>query len=225
MKLSIIIPVLNEQNSIAAFLQSLQSLREAGSELIVVDGGSSDDTVVSALGLCDKLLNAEKGRALQMNMGANAASGAVLLFLHADTRLPSNADKIILTSIANSKRCWGRFDVKLSSDSSLFRLIAGMMNFRSRVTGIATGDQAIFVSADIFRQIGGFQNIPLMEDIAISKQLKKISTPICLHEKVTTSSRRWEEQGSWKTILLMWRLRWAYFLGEDPKVLVAKYYH
>jgi len=224
-KLSIIIPVFNEENSITVFLQSLQWLRETGNELIVVDGGSHDDTVACTLGLCDKQLNSEKGRALQMNAGANAASGDVLLFLHADTLLPSNANESILKSISDSKKCWGRFDVKLSGKLLLFLLIAGLMNLRSRVTGIATGDQAIFVRADTFSQVCGYQNIPLMEDIAISKQLKKISAPICLREKVITSSRRWEEQGSWKTIILMWRLRWAYFFGEDPKVLVAKYYH
>ncbi len=225
MKLSIIIPVLNEENSIAAFLQSLQRLREAGNELIVVDGGSHDNTMTHATGLCDMQLISEKGRALQMNAGAKAASGDVLLFLHADTLLPTIASEKILKSITDGKRCWGRFDVKLSGKAFLFYLIASLMNLRSRVTGIATGDQAIFVRADIFSQIGGFQNIPLMEDIAISKQLKNISSPICLREKVITSSRRWEEHGSWKTIVLMWRLRLAFFLGEDPKVLVTKYYH
>jgi len=224
MKLSIIIPVLNEEKSINGFLKNLQTLRTGGHELIVVDGGSQDQTEHCCNGLCDVFLGAEKGRALQMNEGASQASGEVLLFLHADTVLPNNVDLLIEKTLRKPECIWGRFDIKLTGSSILFSLIALLMNIRSRLSGIATGDQAIFVKTEAFRRLGGYERIPLMEDIAISKQLKRIASPVCLKEKVVTSSRRWEENGTLKTIVLMWRLRLAYFLGADPKVLVEKYY-
>ena len=223
-KISIIIPVLNEENSIHQFLDQLQWLRNAGHELIVVDGGSTDNTLKFAQGCYDLLLHSAKGRAKQMNAGAAAASGDTLLFLHADTSLPSAADMLIGNALSTHNKVWGRFDVRLTGGSLLFRMIERLMNMRSRITGIATGDQAMFVKAAPFSQLGGFEEIPLMEDVSLSKRLKRFSPPVCLCEKVVTSSRRWEENGIWKTIILMWQLRLAYFLGEDPHTLVNKYY-
>ena len=224
MNISVIIPVLNEACSIQSFLKDHQWMRQAGHEIIVVDGGSVDQTAELTKNLCDQLLYSKKGRALQMNSGASAANGSALLFLHADTELPANADQLIIDALSNDKKAWGRFDVKLSGNSLWFRIIERMMNLRSRITGIATGDQAIFVRAETFSQLNGFENIPLMEDISLTKRLKKVSFPICLRSKVITSSRRWEDNGVWKTIFLMWKLRFAYYLGQDPNVLVRKYY-
>ncbi len=222
-RLSIIIPALNEAAGIAATLEPLQLLRACGHEVIVVDGGSSDGTVELAAPLCDQVLTAERGRARQMNAGARAAGGEVLLFLHADTLLPSDADRLILEGLARSGRGWGRFDVRLSGRHSLLRLTAWLMSGRSRLTGIATGDQAIFVQRDRFEAVGGFPDIPLMEDLALSRALRRRGRPLCLRQRVTTSSRRWEERGIVRTILLMWRLRLAYYLGADPHELAQHY--
>jgi len=224
MKLSIIVPVFNEAGTIISFLEPLQRLRERGHELIIVDGGSNDETPVLAKPLSDKCVTAKKGRAAQMNLGALVASGEVYMFLHADTLLPVNSDNFVEKAMVKTKRKWGRFNIKLSGKGITLRLIGWLMNLRSRLTGIATGDQCIFVEAETFKQIGGFKNIPLMEDIAFSKALKKVSRPICLKQKALTSSRRWEQYGVWRTIFLMWKLRWAYFRGVDPKKLAAKYH-
>lgn len=224
MKLSIIVPVFNEAATILSFLEPLQRLRNKGHELIVVDGGSTDDTIVLAKPLCDKCVNAKKGRASQMNLGALVAKGDVYMFLHADTLLPVNADNFVEKAIVKTKRKWGRFNIKLSGKGFSLRIVEALMNIRSRMTGIATGDQCIFVEAKTFKKIGGFKNIPLMEDIAFSKSLKKVSRPICLKQKALTSSRRWEQYGVWRTIFLMWKLRWAYFRGVDPRKLAAKYH-
>jgi rSAM/selenodomain-associated transferase 2 len=171
----------------------------------------------------DQVLSAPRGRALQMNVGAAKANGDVLLFLHADTRLPGEAERLVLDGLARSGHAWGRFDVVIEGRHPMLRLVAAMMNLRSRLTGIATGDQAIFVKRDAFQAAGGFPEIPLMEDIALSKRLKRGGRPLCLRERATTSGRRWETHGVFRTILLMWRLRLAYFLGADPAALAGRY--
>jgi rSAM/selenodomain-associated transferase 2 len=222
-KLSIIVPVLNEGESIADALDALADLRALGVEVIVVDGGSRDATVLRARARADRVISAPRGRALQMNAGAEKACGDVLLFLHADTRLPADADHIVLNGLARSGRGWGRFDVKIDGDSSLLVAVAWLMNVRSRLTGIATGDQAIFVRRNAFRSIGGFPAIALMEDIALSKRLKRVSRPLCLRACAVTSGRRWDKNGVIGTVLLMWRLRLAYFFGADPKALARQY--
>lgn len=219
--LSIIIPALNEADSIVATLQSLQALRQRGHEVILTDGGSNDATVLLAGPWVDQITHSPCGRALQMNSGAQAARGQVLLFLHADTLLPPDADRLLLEALQT--HCWGRFDVRLSGTRIGLRVIEWLMNWRSRLSGIATGDQAIFVRREAFRAIGGFPTIPLMEDIALSRALKNRGRPHCLRAHVTTSSRRWEQHGLIRTVLLMWRLRLAYWLGADPAQLAKQY--
>lgn len=216
-------PVLDEAAGLAERLAALAPLRARGAEVILVDGGSTDGTQAIALGRCDVLLAAPRGRAAQMNAGAAQARGDVLLFLHADTRLPDGADDAILDGLEGTGRAWGRFDVAIEGRSPLLPLVAAMMNLRSRLTGIATGDQAMFVRRDAFERAGRFPEIPLMEDIALSRALKAISPPVCLHAKVRTSGRRWDANGALRTILLMWRLRFAYFRGADPAQLALRY--
>jgi rSAM/selenodomain-associated transferase 2 len=223
MKLSVIVPVLNEAAHLEVSLRALQELRARGAEVIVADGGSTDGTVRLALPLADQVLPAARGRASQMNAGAAVSRGEVLLFLHADTLLPDNADRLLLGAMAASGLCWGRFDVRISGRSHLFPLIASMMNLRSRLTGIATGDQGIFVRRRDFAAVGGFPAQPLMEDIAISVRLRRRSRPLCLRAAVTTSGRRWETRGAWRTVLLMWRLRLRYWLGVPPETLAEEY--
>ena len=221
--LSIIVPVLNEGATIAAQLAALQPLRAAGAEIVLVDGGSGDGTADLARALVNRLIVAPRGRAVQMNAGARASRGAVLLFLHADTTLPAAAAALVLHAIDGAGAQWGRFDVRIDGRHQLLRLVERMMNCRSRLSGVATGDQAMFVRREVFERIGGFPEIPLMEDIALSTQLRKIARPACLREPVTTSGRRWEKHGVWRTILLMWRLRAAYFFGADPQQLAIRY--
>jgi rSAM/selenodomain-associated transferase 2 len=220
--LSIIIPALNEAAGIVVLLQSLQGLRAQGAEIIVADGGSADATIQLALPLADQVMTAPKGRASQMNAGAAIARAPLLLFLHADTRLPAGAMPQLVRAIAQGA-LWGRFDVKISGNTSGLGLIGTMMNLRSRLSGIATGDQAIFVRRDVFNQLGGFPDLPLMEDISFSRQMKRLGRPACLFEKVITSGRRWEKHGVLRTILLMWSLRLRFFLGADPADLAREY--
>jgi rSAM/selenodomain-associated transferase 2 len=222
-KLSIIIPALDEGEEIVATLDRLAHLRALGVEVIVVDGGSHDATVQRARMRSDRVISAPRGRASQMNAGAVKASGDVLLFLHADTRLPDDAEHVVLGGLDRAGRVWGRFDARIEGKRPLLSLVAWFMNVRSRLTGIATGDQAIFVRRDAFNAVGGFPPIPLMEDIAVSKQLKRRSPPLCLRELVVTSGRRWERNGIFSTILLMWWLRLAFFFGADPKKLARRY--
>lgn len=224
-ELSIIMPTLNEAVGIVAALQPLQALRDRGAEIIVVDGGSADGTAELAQPWADRILDAPRGRARQMNAGAAVAQGRVLLFLHADTRLPEDADRLVTAAIGQmlAGRTWGRFDIDIEGRSSWLKLIARMMNLRSRLSGIATGDQAIFVAHSAFCAVGGFPDIPLMEDIALSKVLKQLGPPVCLAARVTTSGRRWETHGVWRTILLMWWLRLRYFFGADPTRLALEY--
>jgi rSAM/selenodomain-associated transferase 2 len=220
--LSIIVPTLNEANGIVEALSALRSLRERGAEIIVVDGGSDDRTADLARPDCDRLLLALRGRATQMNAGAAAAQGQILLFLHADTRLPQDADQLIRDGLSPN-RVWGRFDVRIAGAHPLLSVVAMLMNIRSRLTGIATGDQAIFVDQRAFAAVGGFADIPLMEDIVLSRQLKRLGRPLCLSTPVITSGRRWETHGVLRTIVLMWRLRLAFFLGAKPTQLVHRY--
>jgi rSAM/selenodomain-associated transferase 2 len=220
--LSIIMPVLNEAERIVTALEALAPLRRREVEVIVVDGGSSDATVQYAETLADRVISSPRGRAVQMNAGAAVARGEVLLFLHADTTLPQDADRLVLDALRKSRRAWGRFDVRIEGRAFL-TIVAAMMNIRSRLTGIATGDQAMFVRRDVFAAVGGFPEIALMEDIAISRQLKEGGRPLCLSQRVTTSGRRWEQRGVMRTILLMWRLRLAYFFGAEPAALARQY--
>jgi rSAM/selenodomain-associated transferase 2 len=222
-RLSIVVPVLNEAGLIEAALSALQPLRERGAEIIVADGGSRDGTAELAGPFASRVIPAPKGRAVQMNAGARMATGDLLLFLHADTRLPDGADRVLVRAFETGA-AWGRFDVRLSGRHPLLRIVAMLMNWRSRLTGIATGDQAMFVRRDVFERVGGFPDIPLMEDIALSMALKHIAPPRCLREQVMASGRRWEEQGVLRTILLMWELRLRYFFGADPADLACRYY-
>lgn len=222
-KISIIMPVLNEAGVLGASLAALKPLRMAGHELIVVDGGSTDASRALAEKFADRLIFSAPGRARQMNAGAAAASGDILLFLHADTFLPPSADTLIESGIETLGRGWGRFDVRLSGKSPLLRVVERAMNFRSRLTGISTGDQAIFVRRALFRAVGGFPDIALMEDVAMSARLKRLGPPLCLKSRVVTSSRRWEKNGIFRTIFLMWRLRLAFTLGADPGKLARIY--
>jgi rSAM/selenodomain-associated transferase 2 len=221
--MSIIVPALNEAAGICAMLASVAPLRTRGCEVIVVDGGSEDDTVALSRALADCVLSAPRGRASQMNAGAMAAQGRILLFLHADTVLPPDADALIAGALADGLHCWGRFDVRIESTSSLLAIVAASMNLRSRLTGIATGDQAMFVTRDAFEIAGRFPDLELMEDIALSRALKRLSPPACLHARACTSGRRWERNGVLRTILLMWRLRLTYFFGADPARLAMRY--
>lgn len=221
-ELSIIIPALDEEERIGAQLAALQSLRAEGVEVVVVDGGSSDGTLACAAPLADRAFVAPRGRARQMNAGAQAAQGQVLLFLHADTALPPDARRAVAAAIRGGAQ-WGRFDVDITGRHPLLRLVAGMMNRRSRLTGIATGDQAIFVRRDAFDAIGGFPDIPLMEDIRLSARLRRRSPPACLALRVTTSGRRWETRGVLRTILTMWWLRLAFYFGANPTWLARVY--
>ena len=221
--LSIIIPCLNEAAGIVAALERLQPLRRRGAEVIVVDGGSGDGTVALAAPLADQVLSAPRGRASQMNAGAAVAHGEMLLFLHADCTLPADGDRLIVDGLQTGGKHWGRFDVSLAGAHPLLGLIAYLMNRRSRLTGIATGDQGLFMTRGAFAGSGGFPAIPLMEDIAISRILKSRSAPLCLRARITASGRRWDERGVLRTVALMWRLRLAYFLGADPADLALRY--
>lgn len=220
--LSIIIPVLNESATIVHALDALQDCRRRGVELIVVDGGSTDRTRELAAAQADLLVSAPSGRGCQMNAGAVTAQGKVLLFLHADTELPPTALQRIHEAIAKGA-IWGRFDVRISGRHPGLWLVGFMMNWRSRFSGIATGDQGIFVTRDAFHQVGGFPDIPLMEDIVFSDRLRAIARPACIGDKVHTSGRRWEKHGLLNTIVMMWRLRLRFHYGADPQELAREY--
>ncbi len=223
-QLSIILPVLNEADLIIEQLQSLQDYRRAGHEVLVVDGGSNDATAELAASLADRVLRSAAGRSLQMNAGAAAAHGDVLLFLHADTRLPTGAVRLITNALARDPIGWGWFPVQLDNPAWPYRIIERCMNLRTRLTFVCTGDQALFVRRALFERIGGFPPIPLMEDVAISKLLRRKSSPGWIPRPVRAASRRWESQGIVRTIVLMWWLRLQYFLGVSPERLVRRYY-
>ena len=224
-RLSVIVPALDEAEHISAALQSLASARQRGTEIIVVDGGSSDATIAVAEPLADIVLRAPRGRAAQLNAGARSARGDVFLFMHADSLAPETVDLIIANALVGRTTAWGRFDVRIQSERRLLAVVAATMNARSRLSGIATGDQGMFVTRELFDHAGGFPLQPLMEDIALSRALKRITAPLCLREKIVTSGRRWERRGVLRTILLMWRMRLAYSLGADPAKLASQYHN
>lgn len=223
MRLSIVIPVLDEADCLPELLARLVPLRACGTEIVVVDGGSRDGSAEIAARAGIIVVHGPRGRARQMNAGAARARGDVLLFLHADTALPPCADQRVIAALGERRRPWGRFDVRIEGRPWMLRVVAAMMNLRSRMTGIATGDQAIFVTREAFEAVGGFADLPLMEDIELSRRLKTLSRPICLRSRVRTSGRRWEQNGVWRTILLMWRLRWAWWRGAPAEALARLY--
>jgi rSAM/selenodomain-associated transferase 2 len=220
-RLTIVVPVLNEAAIIAAALQALAPFRARGAEIIVVDSGSDDGTAALAEPLADRVVAAPHGRGAPMNIGAALGSGDVLLFLHADTALPADADRLIAAALA--ERAWGRFDLRIAGRHPFLAIVARMINWRSRLTGIATGDQAIFVARAAFEGVGGFPDLPLMEDIALSRRLKRLARPACIGTPAVTSGRRWDHHGLMRTVLLMWRLQFAYYLGVAPARLAAKF--
>jgi rSAM/selenodomain-associated transferase 2 len=220
-KFSIIIPTLNEATGLSDFLLALQPLRKH-CEIIIADAGSTDDTHRITRGLVDQFIVTAKGRAIQMNAGTKQASADILIFLHADTYLLAQALQSIQQGIDKGIQ-WGHFDIHLTGKSPLLKMVAQMMNWRSQLTGIATGDQAIFMTVKVFESVGGFPEIALMEDIELSKRLRRISPPYCIKSKVKSSARRWETFGVWRTIILMWRLRLLYFFGVSPEKL-ARFY-
>lgn len=219
--LSIIVPIFNEIELLPELLAHLQQWQRKGYEVLLVDGGSSDGSADVSEAIGFTVLRSARGRAQQMNTGAARAKGSTLVFLHADTRLPLDADERIHEALKN--RHWGRFDVQLSGNKWMLRVIAFLMNCRSRFTRIATGDQAIFVDKVTFKAIGGFPVQPLMEDIEISKRLNRLGRPYCIRARVLSSGRRWLTHGVWSTIWLMWRLRWAYWRGESAERLARLY--
>jgi len=220
--LCIVVPVLNEAQGIQATLQALAPLRQRGARVVVVDGGSQDDTRALAQAHADAVIEGPRGRALQMNAGAALGWGEVLLFLHADTTLPEQADAYLLQALSQG-HVWGRFDVRIDGRPWMLLVVAWLMNWRSRWTGIATGDQAMFMCRETFTQVGGFAPQPLMEDIDLSQRLRAVGPPVCLRQRVVTSGRRWEQRGVWRTIFLMWRLRWRYWRGESAHSLARDY--
>ncbi len=223
MTISAIVPALDEGASVIPALESLATVRGRGGEVLLVDGGSGDDTVARARPLVDRVVAAPRGRGVQMNTGAAASAGSILWFVHADSRVDPRAPDDLERAFADPRVAWSRFGVRLSGERPLFRTIAFMMNRRSCLTGIATGDQAIAVRRCVFEAVGGFPELPLMEDVALSRRLRARARPACLPVRVTTSSRRWEERGAWRTIWLMWRLRLAYWRGADPAWLARRY--
>ena len=222
-ELSIIIPALNEAGTVEKTLMSLQPLRARGCEVLLVDGGSADSTVSLAMPLVDKLIESEPGRARQMNAGAQRAGAAKLWFLHADSRVPAVADRAIQRAFGSTQFGWGYFPIQLSGANPWLRVIAWAMNQRTRCTGVVTGDHGLFVSRCLFERVGGFPSIDLMEDVAISKKLKKNCRPVRLKQTLVSSSRRWESQGLLHTVLLMWCLRLLYFVGVSPARLASYY--
>lgn len=220
--LCIVLPVLNEAATLEATLQNLTPLRLRGACVVVVDGGSTDATMALARPHADVVMASARGRAAQMNAGAALGRGDVLLFLHADTTLPDRADQWVQQALA-AGHAWGRFDVRIVGSHWVLPVVATLMNWRSRWTGIATGDQALFMRREVFEHLGGFAPQPLMEDIDLAKRLRAWGAPACIRHRVHTSGRRWEQHGVWRTIVLMWRLRWRYWRGESPDRLARDY--
>jgi rSAM/selenodomain-associated transferase 2 len=220
--MAIVVPVRNEQANLPAAWEHLAPFIRQGVQVILVDGGSTDGTVALAQSLGFAVIQSATGRARQMNTGAEHATGDTLLFLHIDTQLPSGWLSVVQSRL-HSTACWGRFDVRITGQSHMLKVVALMMNWRSRVTGIATGDQALFMTRAAFSTVGGFPDQPLMEDIEMSKRLLRLSRPACIADKVTTSGRRWESRGVWRTIFLMWRLRFAYWRGHSASELAKAY--
>lgn len=221
MNISVIIPVLDEEKTIAATLGALSAHQPH--EIIVVDGGSRDRSREISQQLGAQIFTSEPGRGRQMNFGARCATGDVLLFLHADTRLPDSAFKDIVDALSDARCLGGRFDVELEGSHWLLKFIGALINYRSRATKVGTGDQAIFVRRAVFAQLGGYPDIPLMEDIALCRALKRLGRVACLRSRVVTSARRWERDGVWRTILRMWTLKLLYLAGVSPARLKQFY--
>ncbi len=221
--LSIVVPMLNEAATLPELIAHLSIWRERACEIVLVDGGSSDGSAQRARAAGLRVIDSERGRALQMNAGAAVCRSEILLFLHADTRLPDGADVAVRGALENTGLHWGRFDVRIDGRPAMLRVVAAAMNLRSRLSGIATGDQAIFVRRALFEAVGGFPALALMEDIELSTRLRKHVRPVCLRQRVHTCGRRWEQRGVWRTIVLMWRLRWAYWRGASTERLAEEY--
>lgn len=225
-RLAVVLPTLDEAEAIEPTLRALAPLRARGVQVIVADGGSRDATLARAAPLADRVIaDVPRGRARQMNAGAAACRDAErLLFLHADTRLPDGADALVHAALDGGRHAWGRFDVRIDGRSRWLPVVAALMNLRSRASGIATGDQALFMTRTAFDAVGGFPDQPLMEDVELSRRLKRhVGPPACLRARVTTSGRRWDRDGAWRTIALMWRLRWAYWRGASAETLARRY--
>jgi len=221
MNISVIVPVLNEEKTIATTLAALVTL--APYEIIIVDGGSMDQTRELAAQFQVKIISSERGRGQQMNRGAGAARGDVLLFLHADTRLPASAFSDISAALSEPCYLGGRFDVELAGEHWLLPLVGRMISYRSRISKVATGDQAIFVRRQVFERMRGFPDMPLMEDIAFCRTLKRLGDVACLRSRVVTSARRWEVDGVWRTIFRMWTIKLLYLVGVSPARLKQFY--
>ncbi|MGM8884573.1 TIGR04283 family arsenosugar biosynthesis glycosyltransferase [Psychrobacter sp. 1U2] len=231
---AIIIPILNEADNLPHLFASISALNPSPQQVVLVDGGSKDNSIIVAKDILKALkadnkssidwqiIESKAGRAVQMNAGAALATSDILLFLHADTKLPTQAISEVITAIKNSK--WGRFDVKLNSRQPTLWLVSQMINLRSRFTSIATGDQAIFITRKLFEQVGGYPKQALMEDIELCKRLKGMTKPACLKTKVITSARRWQQHGTWRTIILMWQLRFDYWRGVSADNIKQRYY-
>jgi len=220
--LSVVIPVRNEAQALPGLLDDLADLRATGAELILVDGGSSDGTCELALGRVDQLLRTAPGRALQMNAGAAVARGEYLWFVHADTRVSVESLESLQGAL-KERPLWGRFDVRLSGPGLALQVIGAMISLRSRLSGVASGDQGIFVARQHFEAMGGYAQMPLMEDLQLCRRLKALARPRCLRPPLSTSSRRWEQHGIWRTVVLMWCLRLAYYCGASPEKLARQY--
>ncbi|PKO29422.1 MAG: glycosyl transferase [Betaproteobacteria bacterium HGW-Betaproteobacteria-9] len=223
MRFSIVVPMLNEAPGLPRLLAQLCALERQGNQVLIVDGGSGDGSADLAMRAGLRVLSSPPGRVRQMNLGVAHATGDVLLFLHADTLLPEGALITVRRAMQKSGAPWGRFDVVIDGSHFMLRVVARLMNLRSRWTGIATGDQAIFVTREAFDAVGGFPDQPLMEDIELSRRLLQRARPACIGDPVVTSGRRWESRGVWRTVLLMWRLRWAYWRGAPAEQLAQRY--
>jgi len=228
MSIAVIIPVLNEQDGLPALMPALMPL--GFEEIIMVDGGSRDQTVAVAKAIFKsasdpryRIISGPCGRASQMNAGAALATSDILVFLHADTQLPHNARQVVELAMGNQQCVGGRFDVRFPRDTGYAWMVSRLMNLRSRLSGISTGDQTMFVRRSVFERMGGFADMPLMEDIEFSRRLKKLGTIVALRDTVITSFRRWEQHGPLRTIVRMWTIRLFYWLGWDPRRLQHYY--
>ena len=219
--ISVVIPTLNEAANIAETLASVQAASNV--EVIVVDGGSSDETVEIARSHGAKILETSGGRARQMNLGAAAARGEVLLFLHGDTRLPQDYDKAIHHALNRPGAVAGAFRLRIRGNRTGIRFIERTANWRSRLLGMPYGDQAIFVGSGLFRSLGGFPELPIMEDVELMGRLRRLGRVVIASASVLTSDRRWQALGVWRTTLTNYVILIGYFLGASPSRLARWY--
>ncbi len=219
--IAIVIPVRNEAAMLPQALQRLKALQGVD-EIVFVDGESSDGSaaLIQAAGFICLLSTA--GRAKQMNMGTAQTKSEIILYLHVDTAISSSHISDIKKTY-NQAFAYGRFDVSLSNKRLTYRIISFFINLRSCLSKVATGDQGIFVRRTMFEAVGGYPEIPLMEDIALTKALRRKGKVLCLRNKLETSSRRWEQHGVMRTVWLMWKLRFLYWLGVSPEKLAGMY--